>query len=159
MFNKSKPRSATRVQHWQEGHEWELPKCSGKLVLGGWVGICSRLCPWHSGACEKDAERWWKMTGADKHASNSLDGRQKHGQHALFNLFAGLFLPVVLTADMGEHVLRKLPTLVSAGHTIKYENAKVLLRVQWNNTTPKGKINGLTRDGCLFWLHLTVEFT
>lgn len=56
------------------------------------------------------AERRWKMTRADNHASNfPSHRRQKQGQTALFNLFVELFPSVVLTLEgTTEHGLRRL---------------------------------------------------
>lgn len=91
------------------------------------------------------AERWWKMTRPDKHMSNVPPyRRQQRGKSAVFNLIAGLFLSAVLTADTGGHGLRKLQKCDGVRTYQSNSSEK-----QCNNTTMKGKINGLTHDDCL----------
>lgn len=78
------------------------------------------------------ADRRWKMTRADKHASYfPSHRRQKHGQPVLFNLFAELFPCVVLTLEGTEEHGPGRDR--GAGYTIEYEDIKVLPKVQCNN--------------------------
>lgn len=103
------------------------------------------------------AQRRWKMTQADKHVSNfPSQGRQKHGQTAIFNLFVELFPSVVLTSEgTGEHGLRRLQK--HDGVQATQSNMNTLKWSSKYNANRNGKINGLTHDGCLFWLCLAVE--
>lgn len=96
------------------------------------------------------ADRRWKMTRADKHASNfPSHRRQKHRQPALFNLFAELFPCVVPTSEgTEEHGPGRLQK--RDGMQATQSNMKTLKCSSEYNATMKEKINGLTHDGCLF---------
>lgn len=147
-WKQSHRRSTAPVRHWQDGHGRKLPERSGKWVSGGRASKCSRLCPWR-------CDRFWKMTQADRRASNFPPWCP-----AAFNFFAGLFPCAGLTSDTGEHRLRKLQThdRVLLGYTIQYQHVEVDLRVEWSTSERQDKWSDswwlpfLTQFGS--WVHV-----
>lgn len=97
------------------------------------------------------ADRRWKMTRADKHASEFPSRRrQKHGRPALSNLFAEPFPCAVPTSEGTERTRTGKITKKRDGVQATQSNMKTLKCSSEHNATMKGKINGLTHDGCLF---------